>query len=68
MNPEEQKNIAKKIKTESNLGEIIITVGYQALDLLYFFTCGPDEVKCWTVRKGSKPPREAGIIHTDFER
>ena len=36
--------------------------------MIHYFTCGADEVKCWTVRKGSKAPRAAGIIHTDFER
>jgi len=27
----------------------IITTGYKALQLQYFFTAGPDEVKCWTI-------------------
>ena len=49
------------------MGKIILA-GYQALDLIHYFTCGPDEVKCWTVRKGSKAPKAAGVIHTDFER
>lgn len=46
----------------------IITQGYQAIDLIHFFTAGEDEVKCWTVRKNSKAPQAAGIIHTDFEK
>lgn len=46
----------------------IIRAGYNALDLIYFFTCGKDEVRCWTVRKQSKAPRAAGVIHTDFEK
>ena len=67
MTPEEQKKYCEENKTESNLGKII-TAGYYALDLIHFFTCGPDEVKCWTIRKGSKAPKAAGVIHTDFER
>ena len=67
MTPEEQKKYCEENKTESNLGKIILA-GYQALDLIHYFTCGPDEVKCWTVRKGAKAPKAAGIIHTDFER
>ncbi|KAE8290056.1 Obg-like ATPase 1 [Larimichthys crocea] len=39
-----------------------------ALQLEYFFTAGPDEVRAWTVRKGSKAPQAAGKIHTDFEK
>ena len=42
--------------------------GYKALQLQYFFTAGPDEVKAWTIQKGSKAPQAAGRIHTDFEK
>lgn len=30
----------------------IVLAGYHALKLIHFFTCGEDEVKCWTVRVG----------------
>jgi obg-like ATPase 1 len=46
----------------------IIKTGYQRLELIYFFTCGEDEVKCWTIRKGTKAPQAAGVIHSDFEK
>jgi len=46
----------------------IVTTGYAALQLMYYFTAGPDEVRAWTVRRGSKAPQAAGVIHTDFER
>ncbi|RQX70000.1 putative GTP-binding protein [Toxoplasma gondii CAST] len=46
----------------------IVTTGYHALHLIHFFTCGEDEVKCWTIRQGTKAPQAAGVIHTDFER
>jgi obg-like ATPase 1 len=46
----------------------IIKSGYNALDLIYFFTAGKDEVRCWTIRKQTKAPRAAGVIHTDFEK
>lgn len=35
---------------------------------MYFFTAGPDEVRAWTIRKGTKAPQAAGVIHTDFEK
>lgn len=44
----------------------IIKAGYSALDLIYFFTSGTDEVRCWTIRKLTKAPQAAGVIHTDF--
>ena len=36
--------------------------------MCYFFTCGKDEVKAWTVQVGTKAPQAAGRIHTDFEK
>ncbi|KAI8929264.1 P-loop containing nucleoside triphosphate hydrolase protein [Entophlyctis helioformis] len=45
----------------------IIVAGYNALQLIYFFTCGPVEVRAWTIRKNTKAPQAAGVIHTDFE-
>jgi obg-like ATPase 1 len=46
----------------------IVKAGYKTLSLIHFFTCGPDEVRAWTVRSGSFAPRAAGVIHTDFEK
>ncbi|KAI9216227.1 GTP-binding protein YchF [Blastocladiella britannica] len=46
----------------------VISAGYDALGLINYFTAGPGEVRAWTVRKGSKAPQAAGVIHTDFER
>ena len=39
----------------------IISNGYRSLDLIYYFTGGPDEVKAWTIRKHTKAPQAAGI-------
>jgi len=61
------KKYAEDNKVASAIPKIIKT-GYHTLQLIHFFTCGSDEVKCWTVRKGAKAPQAAGIIHTDFER
>lgn len=36
-------------KTSSAIPKIIKT-GYEHLQLVHFFTCGSDEVKCWTIR------------------
>ena len=38
------------------------------MNLIHFFTAGTDEVKCWTIRKGTLAPQAAGVIHTDFEK
>ncbi|MFZ2102609.1 MAG: redox-regulated ATPase YchF [Oricola sp.] len=46
----------------------LIREGYDLLNLITFFTAGPKETRAWTVRKGSKAPQAAGVIHTDFEK
>ncbi len=53
--------------TESGLDRLI-KKSYKLLGLETYFTAGPKEVRAWTFKKGSKAPRCAGIIHTDFEK
>jgi len=57
----------KKLGVKSALPKIIVTMR-QALNLASFFTTGTDEVRQWTIRKGTKAPQAAGVIHTDFEK
>jgi len=64
---EEKKAYQEETKCTSSLSKVIVQ-GYKALQLCYFFTAGPDEVKAWTILKGSKAPQAAGRIHTDFEK
>lgn len=63
----ERKAYIEEVKCDSVLDKIIVT-GYKALQLEYFFTAGPDEVRAWTIQKGTKAPQAAGRIHTDFEK
>jgi len=46
----------------------LIQGAYKLLGLQTFFTAGADECRAWTIRKGDKAPRAAGVIHTDFEK
>jgi ribosome-binding ATPase len=46
----------------------LIREGYRILDLITFFTAGPKQARAWTVTAGSKAPKAAGAIHTDFEK
>jgi len=52
---------------ESGLSRLI-SVSYRLLGLISFLTCGPDEVRAWTITAGTKAPQAAGKIHSDFER
>lgn len=46
----------------------LVSCAYSNLGLLTYFTTGTKEVRAWTVRRGTKAPQAAGIIHTDFEK
>ena len=58
--------------TELGLGEPsvdrIIRASYEILGLISFFTVGEDEVRAWTIRRGTEARRAAGAIHSDLER
>lgn len=46
----------------------LISGSYKLLGLYTYFTAGVQEVRAWTIRKGTKAPQAAGVIHSDFER
>ena len=46
----------------------VIRTGYGMLDLITYFTAGKQEVRAWTIKRGTKAPGAAGKIHTDFEK
>lgn len=46
----------------------LIKAAYETLGLQTYFTAGVQEVRAWTIHKGDKAPRAAGVIHTDFEK
>lgn len=52
---------------ESGLDQLI-RAAYSLLGLATYFTAGVQEVRAWTIRKGTKAPQAAGVIHSDFER
>lgn len=52
---------------ESGLDKLIRSA-YELLGLYTYFTAGEQEVRAWTIQKGTKAPQAAGVIHSDFER
>lgn len=46
----------------------LIQGAYHLLGLRTFFTAGADECRAWTIHKGDKAPKAAGVIHSDFEK
>ena len=52
---------------ESGMGGLIRAT-YHLLGLQTYFTAGEKEVRAWTIHVGDTAPKEAGVIHSDFER
>ncbi|MFT6072805.1 MAG: GTP-binding protein YchF [Alphaproteobacteria bacterium] len=68
LDPEEQAVFLEDLGlAEAGLNRLIHE-GYKLLDLLTYFTVGPQEARAWTVYQGTKAPQAAGVIHTDFEK
>lgn len=66
--PDEQRAFLEDLGlSESALARFIRTA-YGLLDLISFFTVGADEVRAWTIRRGTRARQAAGRIHSDLER
>ncbi|MBR5065745.1 MAG: redox-regulated ATPase YchF [Oscillospiraceae bacterium] len=65
---EEKKAFLEDLGIEYSGLEQLIQEGYSLLGLISFLTGGADEVRAWTIKKGTKAPQAAGKIHSDFER
>ncbi len=68
MDAEEKAEFLQDLGIGQSGMERMITACYHLLGLISFLTCGEDECRAWTIKKGTKAPQAAGKIHTDFER
>ena len=48
--------------------ELLASAGYEALNLITYFTAGEKEVRAWSIMKDTQAAAAAGKIHTDIER
>ena len=68
LEPEERAYYLEHLGLKEPGLNALIREGYRILDLITFFTAGPKQARAWTVTAGSKAPKAAGAIHTDFEK
>ena len=63
---------AKEFLAELGLSESgldkLIKASYKLLGLVTYITAGEQEVRAWTIKKGTKAPQAGGKIHSDIER
>lgn len=68
MSPEDKKMFLEDIGLEESGLDRLIKKSYALLGLISYLTAGEDECRAWTIQKGTKAPKAAGKIHSDFER
>jgi GTP-binding protein YchF len=68
LDEEEKKEMLEEYGLEEAGLDKLIHASYNLLGLISFLTAGPQEVRAWTIRKGTKAPQAAGKIHTDIEK
>lgn len=68
LEPEEREMFLEDLGLKESGLDRIIKIGYRTLGQISFLTAGEKEVRAWTITKGSKAPKAAGKIHTDFEK
>jgi len=66
--PEERSEYLAALGLDSSGLDRLNAAAYDALGLMSFYTVGKDEVRAWTIRKGSPAPAAGGKIHSDIER
>ncbi|MCI6639444.1 MAG: redox-regulated ATPase YchF [Pygmaiobacter massiliensis] len=68
LSPAEKREFLAELGLESSGLDNLIRESYALLGLISFLTAGEQEVRAWTIKKGTKAPQAAGKIHSDFER
>jgi ribosome-binding ATPase YchF (GTP1/OBG family) len=65
---EDQKTYLKESGIEESGLEKLVKRAFEILGLQTFLTAGEIETRAWTIKKGTRAPAAAGVIHTDFEK
>ena len=68
MGEDERREFLADLGWKDSALDKLVVVGYRLLDLITFFTVGPQETRAWTLSRGMCASQAAGRIHSDFER
>ncbi len=68
LTPEEAGEFMESYGMKESGLDRLIKAAFSLLGLQTFLTSGPMETKAWTIKRGTKAPEAAGVIHTDFEK
>ncbi|MFH1764524.1 MAG: DUF933 domain-containing protein [Gemmatimonadota bacterium] len=68
LHPDDQRAFLEDLGLSDPAISRFIRTAYGLAELISFFTVGSDEVRAWTIRRGSNARKAAGKIHSDLER
>ncbi len=66
--PEDAKMFLEELGLKESGLDRLVKASYKLLGLISFLTAGEPETRAWTIKEGTKAPKAAGKIHTDFEK
>jgi GTP-binding protein YchF len=67
LEPDERKTFLKEMGLEKSGLDSLIATSYSLLDLITFFTANENELRAWTITRGTHAPQAAGKVHSDME-
>jgi len=68
MSEEEAAELLEEFNIAAPATDRVIRKSYETMGLISFFTVGEDEVRAWTIQKGTSALEAAGKIHTDIQK
>ena len=68
MSEEEIKEFLEEFHITTSAMDRVILMSYRLLGLISFFTVGEDEVRAWTIQKGTPALDAANVIHSDIKK
>jgi ribosome-binding ATPase len=68
LEPEDRQAFLDDLGLQAPARQRFIRAAYALLDHISFLTTGEDEVRAWTIKRGTTALKAAGRIHSDIER
>lgn len=68
LSPEEREEFAEDLGLKENALIRIITASFSSMDMIIFFTANQNEVRSWSIKRGSTALEAAGTVHSDMEK
>lgn len=68
LSPEDRQEFLDQYNFEETGRDRVIRTTFKLLDLILFFTAGPEEVRSWPLLRGTNAQKAAGTVHSDMER